>query len=196
MNGKQSRYDSAGPESRRHFSQGQKQQYDRGSMEQDTCQMVAASMQSIELAVQHVRNPRERVPVARISVRERPLDPLRSKPFNHFGILVDVILVIEINEPKSKCLRENNQYGRHQQNAGDNCGVSLLFNSTSGRRSALSVLCLSLFHFTAIAPAYRGRLRNRVVSGALGGTAQLPLVFAPETPVHSPGCNAPRRSLA
>ena len=46
-------------------------------------------MQPVELAIEHVREPGERLPVAAMTGGEGPADPLHRQPLGDLGIFID-----------------------------------------------------------------------------------------------------------
>ena len=56
--------------------------------------MMPAGVEAEHLAVGHVREPGERMPVARVKGRERPLDPGPRQAVLNERIFGDVIVVI------------------------------------------------------------------------------------------------------
>ena len=80
MDGKEGRHEGAGPEIAGHLPQDQEQQDGAGGVQQDIGQVVPAGViQAVELAIQHVGEPGQRVPVAGMKVRKGPGDPLGSE---------------------------------------------------------------------------------------------------------------------
>ena len=79
MNRKHRRHKRAAPQEPRHPPQHQEKQDRRRRVEQDVGEMMAAGLQSVKLAVQHVGNPGQRMPVGGMDVGERPDDPLKRQ---------------------------------------------------------------------------------------------------------------------
>ena len=115
--------------------QDQEQQDRRGRMEQDVGQMVSAGPETVDLAVEHVGEPGQRVPIAGMVV-EGPRDPLEAQAARDLGVLVDVLIVIEVDELVPNCLGENEQDCQEQETArgpsGQRCATG----------SARTCLCL------------------------------------------------------
>ena len=61
--------------------------------------MVARRVRAEHLAVEHVRNPRERMPVGAVDLRESPGDCLNVYSTEHMRILGDILRVVEIRKP-------------------------------------------------------------------------------------------------
>ena len=60
--------------------------------------MVPAAIQAKELAVQHVRNPGERVPVAGVARGQSPLQPLRGEPLPDVQVAGGVKGIVVVDE--------------------------------------------------------------------------------------------------
>ena len=69
--------------------------------------MVPTGVEAIELAIQHQRDPGERMPVGGMAVGKRPGDPLRRQPVCHLRIFVYVLVVIEVDELVADRLAED-----------------------------------------------------------------------------------------
>jgi len=79
-------------------SQQAEQQEGVGNMEQEIGDVMAAGVEAIKLAIQHVREPGERMPVAGVTGGERPGDGVRMEPVLDGGVQGDVFGVIVIIE--------------------------------------------------------------------------------------------------
>ena len=60
--------------------------------------MVPGRVQTIELAVHHMRDPGQRMPVAGVAALEGPEQAGPGQPGFDVGIIADVVGVIEVNE--------------------------------------------------------------------------------------------------
>jgi hypothetical protein len=58
------------------LAQREEQQDSRSGLKQDVGEMVPPRLQAVDLAIQHVRNRCERMPVSGVYVGERPLNPV------------------------------------------------------------------------------------------------------------------------
>ena len=67
MNGKDGRHDGAGPAAPRRLQQRQKEQHGNRRVDRGAGQMVPSGPELVELAIEHVRNPGQRMPVAGIA---------------------------------------------------------------------------------------------------------------------------------
>jgi len=74
------------------------------SVEEYVGRVVSARIQAVELAVQHVRHPGQRVPVDQVRLTEGPLDALFRKPRLDPLVLRDVERIGPVDERKSERL--------------------------------------------------------------------------------------------
>src|SRR5580658_7432769 len=112
MNRKHHRHEGAPPKETRHSPQNQKKQDGRRRMEQDTGKMMSAGFQSIQLAIQHMRNPRHRMPVIGVKMSKGPDNPMNGQSLLDNGILIHVIIVIKIDESEIYRLAEDHPDNR------------------------------------------------------------------------------------
>ncbi len=77
-------------------------------------QMVAAGVEREEGHVEHVREPRQRVPVGCVESGERPAQAFEAEAFAHHRVLVDVEAVVEGDEIVSPHLPEDGGRRRDQ----------------------------------------------------------------------------------
>ena len=75
-------------------------------MKNDVRQVVAAGVQSIQLAIEHVRKRGQRMPVPRMSMRECVDYPFSGKSSYDEWIFIDVNVIIKIDEIVSQRLTE------------------------------------------------------------------------------------------
>jgi hypothetical protein len=68
---------------------------------------MSAGIEPKELAIEHVGNRRQRMPVPRVAVRERPSDSGQCETAGYDRIFIDVNVIVEINEFVTKRLPEN-----------------------------------------------------------------------------------------
>ena len=79
---------------------------------------MAGRVQTVKLAVQHVRQPGQRMPVGRIGVGESPAYRRSGQTTLDLGVACDVAIVVEGEEVESdrgqidRQVRENEQGGR------------------------------------------------------------------------------------
>ena len=86
-------------------------------VDRGTRQMVPAGPHFVDLAIDHVRNPGQRMPVAGIAPAEGPLDPGQREPLINVEISTDVDFVVIIDEFMSRGLNEDQPDGHGQQRA-------------------------------------------------------------------------------
>ena len=94
MPGKQRGDERAGPQRPGQLEQQQQQQHGIRRVKQDIDTMLCPGVQSEQLAIQHVRKPRDRMPVAGVSGGESPLDAGPRQAVLDDAIIRDVILVV------------------------------------------------------------------------------------------------------
>ncbi len=183
MNRENRRHPGAGPERVRHSPQRQEQEDRRGCVQDHVGQMMAARFQIIKLAIQHVRQPRERMPVGSVKRRNRPGNASARQARLDMRILIDVVIVVEVNEFVVGGLAKDGG-DRKQQKAAD--GQDCVGSSDTRRETLDGTIdgreggCFSLIHNT--------RLRTvRRHQGALAAVGSQPpsaeiasLQFAPQ----------------
>src|SRR5437016_5702478 len=89
--------------------------------------MMSARVAAENLTVEHVRKPRQRMPVARMPLRERPDDSFLGQPAPHDQIFGDVIRIIRADEWIMQRPRINSEGGNGQQKAKENFGAGKYF---------------------------------------------------------------------
>jgi hypothetical protein len=100
--------DTASPaRTTRHVAKHEKEQDDRNCVKKDIREMMSAGIEPKELAVEHVRNCRQRMPVPRVAVPERPNDSGQCEAAGYDRVFIDVDVVVEVNEFVAKRLPEN-----------------------------------------------------------------------------------------
>ena len=104
----------------RHFFQGQKKQNRGEAMQQHAHKMMPAGPEAEQLTIHHVRNRRERMPVLRMNVRERPSNAVPAQAGANVRVLDHVSRVVIIDELKAKRLTEDRPGDRKDKNA-DSC---------------------------------------------------------------------------
>ena len=83
-------------------------------MQQHVGQVVAAWIHAVDLAIQHVREGRQRKPLAERSVGQRPPQPGKRQSRGYVRVFVNVNLVVEAGELVMHRLAED-QADRQQQ---------------------------------------------------------------------------------
>src|SRR4029453_7941268 len=122
MNCEQHCYKSASPQMASHLRQHQKQKDDSDRVQKHVGEMMPGRIESVQLAIQHVRNRRQRVPVTGYRMRKGPGDPRWRNAGGDIGIHVNVLWVVIRNKLMSQSLTEN-QTGYRGKNStnDDNC---------------------------------------------------------------------------
>src|SRR5438309_3695232 len=83
-------------------------------MEHEIGQMMSARIQAVELAIDHMRNPRQRMPVRRVNMPEGPDNSIHAEAPHYLGISRYVIGIIIVDKPVVERLAENDP-GEHCQ---------------------------------------------------------------------------------
>jgi len=78
--------------------------------------MMRAWIQAEQLAIEHVRHRRERMPVLGMNMGEGPLDSGPRQPRAHVRIVEHVKRIVVINELVTECLPEHRPRKRDQKN--------------------------------------------------------------------------------
>src|ERR1700736_2832723 len=82
--------------------------------------MVRAWIHSKQLAIEHVRNRRERMPVLGMNMSEGPLDPSPRQARAHVRVVEHVKRIVVINELVTACLSKYRPRKRDQKNTDAN----------------------------------------------------------------------------
>lgn len=91
-------------------------------MNQRVDQQVAAGVRAKKLAIDHVRNPSERMPVCRMKRGERPGEPRKRNTAIHDWIFLDIHGVIERDELMPDHLYINSECNRPQSEQDEEIG--------------------------------------------------------------------------
>src|SRR6478672_11050871 len=94
MNREQGGDESAPPSKAGHRPDDKKKKKNRAGMKQDVREMVSGGVQPEELVIQHVRQRRQRVPIAGIAFGESGPKAIHGKAGDDDWILIDVVLVV------------------------------------------------------------------------------------------------------
>lgn len=90
-------------------------------MEQNIRQVMATRFEIENLAIDHVRDERERMPVACLDIDERPGQTVKRYPLLHQCVSVNVRLVVVVHEIVAERLAEDDPDERDDAGAnGDN----------------------------------------------------------------------------
>src|ERR1700686_1172351 len=86
-------------------------------MQKNIRKMMSARFQPVELAIQHMRDGRQRMPVLGMNMCEGPRDTRDSETACYFRILIDVVLIIVVNELVPERLAKNQPHDKGKKNA-------------------------------------------------------------------------------
>ena len=81
--------------------------------------MMPPWLHSKYLAVQHVRNPSERMPVAGLGSRESPADIIPGQAAQHMGIFSDINAIIVADEAIAKRREKRSRHENEQQKTNE-----------------------------------------------------------------------------
>ena len=84
--------------------------------------MMSPRAQAVKLAIQHVREPRQRTPIAAGTPGESPADPLHAQPLGHFRVLPHVYIVVVVDEPVPNRLPKNQSDRQQKQTTNATTG--------------------------------------------------------------------------
>ena len=135
MDGEDSGHQGTGPERRGHLPQGEEQEDGGGRMEQHAAQVMAPGGLLIDLPVEHVRQPGERMPVGGVEMAEGPDHVLPAQAAGDVRVAIDILVVVKVHEAVPDGPAEDRQDG-HQEEATDQ-------QDRFGRFHRVSLLLLS-----------------------------------------------------
>src|ERR1700730_7033531 len=85
--------------------------------------MMPTSAQIEELTIEHVRNRRERMPVPRVRMCERPHDSFPADAVGYNRVCINVDAVVVVDEVMTERLTKNEPGDPNQKETGQN-GIS------------------------------------------------------------------------
>ena len=97
--------------------------------------MVPSCFQSMQLAVEHMRDGRQRMPVHGMNMGKCPGNAADAQSLSYLRVFVDVTRIIVVNEVVPECLAEHKPAQRRQSDAD----AHRLQGAVSSQRSYLSV---------------------------------------------------------
>src|SRR3981081_2447976 len=100
----------------RELAQREEQQDRRGGMKQDVSQMMSPRLESVELAVQHMRDRGEWVPVGRVNMGEGPLNIAWGETVDYSWIGVNVRTIVVVHELVVQRLAKGDRDNADEQN--------------------------------------------------------------------------------
>src|SRR5262249_38853418 len=117
FHGETDRNKSAAPHTAWNLLHLNKAKDDRDSVEQQIRKVVPGCLQSVQLAVQHVCDCRQRMPVFGMNMSECPSDVRDVNAARDSGVLIDVARIVVVNEIVPECLTKNHPRKSCQSNA-------------------------------------------------------------------------------
>lgn len=132
-------------------------------MNQCVNEQMATRIRTEELAIDHMCDPREWMPVPRVKSGERPVESCKRDAAIHQRVLLYIPIVIESDELMPDYLRINPKRHRRQNEQDDqigplqSCSVAKRGDSSSVRRSNKSSFSLSPSLFNHLFARLRGR---------------------------------------
>lgn len=90
-------------------------------MEQHVREMMSGGIQAEELAIQHVGNPRQREPIGRMAVSERPDDPFPGYTASDMIVGGDITEIVPVEECKlaDRQINQDRDNGQSKPNSCD-----------------------------------------------------------------------------
>ena len=111
------RNESAAPKRSGHFQQCNKKKHRRDRVQQDIGEMMASCFNAVQLAVQHVRDGGQRMPVHGMNMGERPGSTADTEPAGYFCIFIDITRIIIVNEVVPEGLAKYKPHEYHERKA-------------------------------------------------------------------------------
>src|SRR5207245_7374768 len=100
--------DTASPaRTTRHLAKHEKEQDDSNHVQHNIGEMMSAGIEPKELAIEHVGDRRQRMPVSRVAMRERRNNSGQREAAGYDRVFIDVNVIVEINEFMVQRLVEN-----------------------------------------------------------------------------------------
>ena len=81
-----------------HLSEHEKEQDNGNCVKKHTREMVSSRLQSVNLAVQHVRNRRQRVPVSGMTMDKSADDAIDRQASRNRRVFVNIYVIVKIDE--------------------------------------------------------------------------------------------------
>ena len=107
MNREHSRHECAWPKRASHLFEHEEKQQHRYRVQQHISEVMAAALEPEQLAVEHVRNRRERMPVPRMRMRKRAEYAVDRKSSGDGRVLIHIRVIVEIDEIVPQSLTKN-----------------------------------------------------------------------------------------
>src|SRR6516225_6079119 len=122
----------APPGRARNAAQRNKQQHGIRSVKEKVYQVWSKRPGAEELHIEHVRKPRERVPIAGIKAAESPDDVGPREPGQHMGVFEHVLAVIVDNKAVMRDRPINHECENTEQSANQECPPFIVLKLTQG----------------------------------------------------------------
>ena len=108
---------------------------------------VAVGVRAVELAIQFMREPGQRMPIGGVIGCESPRDAMQRQPALHLGIPKDVVLVVDVDKPIPGGLAEDEHHRQQKKHAHGRrrAGVARASVRFGGERSRSVVSRRSVF---------------------------------------------------
>lgn len=117
VNGEHGSHECAWPKRTRHLFEHEEKQQHRYCVQQGISEVMAAGLDSKQLAVEHVRNRRERMPIPRMRMGKRAECAGQRKSSVDDRVLININMIVEINEIVPQSLTENEPSDGNQSEA-------------------------------------------------------------------------------
>ena len=119
MDGKQQRDQCAGPQAAGHPPQHQEQDHAGRRVQEDIREMISPGLGAIQLAIQHVGDPGQRIPLLGHGRGKRPDNALRGEAAGNVGVVGNQLGVVVVDEFVRDRLGENQRDRQEQARADD-----------------------------------------------------------------------------
>ena len=100
-----------------HPPQHEEEPYRHGRVQQHIGEVVPPRCQTVDLAVEHVRDPRQRMPVAVVTATEDPGDSVPGESLTDVRVGIHVHVVINVDELVSERPAEDQSHRQHEKTA-------------------------------------------------------------------------------
>src|SRR5438045_233440 len=117
VNGEHGGYKCTPPERASHALECKEKKDDSDRVEDDISKVMPACLQPIKLAVEHVCDCRQRMPVLGVNMGERPDNIGAAETTGYPGILIHITRIIVVNEIEPECLSEHGPCKQHEADA-------------------------------------------------------------------------------
>ena len=115
--------------------------------------MMPARVESVELAVQRMRPPRQRMPIARVSGLKRPGQGIEAQTVVEMGIMEDVcrVIIVDKAEAENRGIERQSAQPEQETNSGATPGIFPIHARQSSRGGRQKAICpTSGAHFTFV----------------------------------------------